>query len=277
MEYMARKLQMKVFIFGSKGMLGRYVFKYLKQFYHVTEINRDQLHVTESVRTEVHSVLKKHEFQKGDVVINCIGTIKPRVDDLGTLNCLVTNSLFPHVLSELVKDLGGFLIHPTTDCVYEGTKGGYIETDSHDIKDIYGRSKSLGENNEDTLIRTSIIGEELINKRSLVEWVKSNKGGKINGFTNHYWNGITCLEFAKLCKRIIDDGNFWKGVKHIFSNTVTKYELLQEINQTYELQIKINPILDKKEINRSLSTIFEIEYEITPIKEQILEMKNFQI
>jgi dTDP-4-dehydrorhamnose reductase len=274
---MARKLQMKVFIFGSKGMLGRYVFKYLKQFYHVTEINRDQLHVTESVRTEVHSVLKKHEFQKGDVVINCIGTIKPRVDDLGTLNCLVTNSLFPHVLSELVKDLGGFLIHPTTDCVYEGTKGGYIETDSHDIKDIYGRSKSLGENNEDTLIRTSIIGEELINKRSLVEWVKSNKGGKINGFTNHYWNGITCLEFAKLCKRIIDDGNFWKGVKHIFSNTVTKYELLQEINQTYELQIKINPILDKKEINRSLSTIFEIEYEITPIKEQILEMKNFQI
>lgn len=274
---MGRKLQMKVFIFGSKGMLGRYVFKYLKQFYQVTEINRDQLHVTESVRTEVHSVLKKHEFQKGDVVINCIGTIKPRVDDLGTLNCLVTNSLFPHVLSELVKDLGGFLIHPTTDCVYEGTKGGYIETDSHDIKDIYGRSKSLGENNEDTLIRTSIIGEELINKRSLVEWVKSNKGGEINGFTNHYWNGITCLEFAKLCKRIIDDGNFWKGVKHIFSNTVTKYELLQEINQTYELQIKINPILDKKEINRSLSTIFEIEYEITPIKEQILEMKNFQI
>lgn len=274
---MGRKLQMKVFIFGSKGMLGRYVFKYLKQFYHVTEINRDQLHVTESVRTEVLSVLKKHEFQKGDVVINCIGTIKPRVDDLGTLNCLVTNSLFPHVLSELVKDLGGFLIHPTTDCVYEGTKGGYIETDSHDIKDIYGRSKSLGENNEDTLIRTSIIGEELINKRSLVEWVKSNKGGEINGFTNHYWNGITCLEFAKLCKRIIDDGNFWKGVKHIFSNTVTKYELLQEINQTYELQIKINPILDKKEINRSLSTIFEIEYEITPIKEQILEMKNFQI
>ena len=150
---MARKLQMKVFIFGSKGMLGRYVFKYLKQFYHVTEINRDQLHVTESVRTEVHSVLKKHEFQKGDVVINCIGTIKPRVDDLGTLNCLVTNSLFPHVLSELVKDLGGFLIHPTTDCVYEGTKGGYIETDSHDIKDIYGRSKSLGENNEDTLLK----------------------------------------------------------------------------------------------------------------------------
>jgi dTDP-4-dehydrorhamnose reductase len=268
---------MKVFILGSKGMLGRYVYKYLSNYYEIVEINRDKLIVDECVKSNLEFVLKLNNLEKGDVLINCIGTIKPRVDELGVMNCIVTNSLFPHILSEVVNKMGAKLIHPTTDCVFEGDKGSYVETDHHDIKDVYGRSKSLGENNKDTIIRTSIIGEELINKRSLVEWVKSNKGGRINGFTNHYWNGITCLEFAKICKKIIESPNLWSGVRHIYSNTVTKFELLHLINEIYDLNIEVIPILSDSTTDRTLSSIFSIDYIVIPLKDQISEMKNFQI
>ena len=71
------------------------------------------------------------------------------------------------------------LIHITTDCVFTGLTGFYTETSTHDSLDIYGKTKSLGEPEKATVIRTSIIGEELYNKKSLLEWVKTNKNNRI--------------------------------------------------------------------------------------------------
>ena len=179
------------------------------------------------------SFVYKHyepEIKNGDVIINCIGTIKPRVDELGDLNAIIVNSLFPRLLSNYCESKEIKLIHPTTDCVYTGLKGDYNENDNYDVSDVYGMSKALGETHNCTTIRTSIIGEESVNKRSLVEWVKSEKGNSIFGFTNHYWNGLTCLQFAKVCDKIISENIFWKGIRHIHSNKVSKYELVSIIH-----------------------------------------------
>ena len=87
---------------------------------------------------------------------------------------------------------------------FTGKKGSYNEDDLHDEINDYGTSKSLGELCDATIIRTSIIGEELRNKRSLLEWVKSNAHGEINGYDNHYWNGVTCLQLSFFIKDIIE-------------------------------------------------------------------------
>jgi hypothetical protein len=97
------------------------------------------------------------------------------------------------------------------NCVFNGAEGGYVESSPHTAMDIYGRSKSLGESESATIIRTSIIGEELSNKLSLVEWVKSQAGKSVNGYLNHFWNGITCLQFAKICDYMLKNDLFWKG------------------------------------------------------------------
>ena len=55
---------------------------------------------------------------------------------------------------------GGLSAH---NCVYTGKDGNYTEYSDHDATDIYGISKSLGEPEDATTIRTSIIGEELYN------------------------------------------------------------------------------------------------------------------
>lgn len=266
---------MKIYVLGSKGMLGRYVSSYLKKKYEIIEITRNDLDVNIYIN-EIITQISNLGIKSDDVVINCIGTIKPMIDKLGDLNAIIVNSVFPRVLSNICESIGCKLIHPTTDCVFSGSKGSYTEIDPHDVVDVYGRTKSLGEPNNCTVIRTSIIGEELENGRSLVEWIKSNNGKTINGFTNHHWNGMTCLEFAKTCEKIINSNFYWSGVRHLFSNTVNKFELTNLIVNTYNLNILVNPIETEKSIDRTLSTtIINDNIVIPDLNQQINEMRDF--
>lgn len=269
---------MKIYILGSKGMLGKYVATFLNEYYTIVEVTRNDIDASNISEEELHSKLFHLGVNENDVIINCIGTIKPMVDSLGDLNAIKVNSVFPRVLANVCEKIKVKLIHPTTDCVFLGYKGLYTENDIHDITDIYGRTKSLGEPNNCTIIRTSIIGEEVNQGRSLVEWIKSNKNNTVFGFTNHKWNGVTCLEFAKICKKIIDSNNFWLGVRHIHSNVVNKKELVEIISEIYDLNINVTPKETPIICDRSLSTIYPeiLKFmEIPNIKDQIIEMKNF--
>jgi len=267
---------MKIYVLGAKGMLGRYVSTYLKtQGFYVVDINRDTLNASNVTQVELHAKLFHLGIKKDDVIINCMGTIKPRIDALGDLNGILVNSVFPRLLANVSEDVGSHLIHPTTDCVYSGLKGSYDENDKYDVSDVYGMSKAMGEPNNCTVVRTSIIGEEVNQGRSLVEWVKSSANKTVNGFTNHFWNGVTCLQFAKICEQIINTNNFWTGIKHVHSNTLNKQELVQMISDVYNLNITVTPVETPIACDRSMSTIHTTGIVVPPLKQQIEEMKEF--
>lgn len=269
----------QIIILGSSGMLGKYLFKYFNsKGYSVVGINRDVIDASKMTELRLRAILESDlKISSNDVIINCMGTIKPRVDALGDLNAIQVNSVFPRVLANVCENLGIKLIHPTTDCVYTGSKGSYNENDKYDVSDVYGMSKAMGEPNNCTVIRTSIIGEEVGQGRSLVEWVKSSANKTVNGFTNHYWNGVTCLQFAKICEEIINNNLFWDGIKHIHSNTLNKLELVQTLSSIYNLNITVTPMETEFMCDRSMSTIHDtLDYiKVPSLEEQIKEMKEF--
>jgi dTDP-4-dehydrorhamnose reductase len=264
----------KIILFGSQGMLGNYIFKYLNQLnkYNIVCINRNQYNVTEDSINKLENILNEQIERYIDkyYVINCIGLIPQIVNlnnnsnNITNINKLYieTNTIFPRYLSILCDKLNFIMIHPSTDCVFSGTKGNYIETDMHDESNMYGISKSLGESEKCMVIRTSIIGHEIKNKASLLEWIISNKNGKIRGYNNHYWNGITCLEFAKLIEHLIHNNINWTGVRHIFSpNKLSKFDLLRLIINIYNLNIDVESYKDgDKIIDKSLNTIYDNIY-----------------
>ncbi len=257
---------MKVFIFGASGMLGSYLTKYLQDYFEIVAITRKEIDLTD----DFSLITKKYKFNKSDVIINAAGIIKQRNYSLDEL--VKVNSLFPKFLSTLNCNV----IHVTTDCVFSGKDGSYNEDSYHDCLDDYGKSKSLGECENLTIIRTSIIGEEILNKKSLIEWVKSNTNTTINGYLNHFWNGVTCLELSKHILSIIKNKSYWKGVRHYFSpDTVSKYQLVSYVNEIYDLGNKVNPVMSEY-CDRSLSTKYNSPVELT-IREQLLELKNFSI
>jgi dTDP-4-dehydrorhamnose reductase len=285
MEHLGRILQikknknMKIYIFGSTGMLGRYVSTYLSQKFEVINISRKDIDVSKTNYKDLRSALISLNVNENDIIINCAGTIKPRVDELGDLNAILVNSVFPRILSDVCEDLKIRLIHPTTDCVYSGKKGKYSEDDVYDVYDVYGMSKALGEPKNCMVIRTSIIGEEVNQGRSLVEWVKSQKNGQAFGFTNHFWNGVTCLQFAKIVEKIINVNMFWIGVRHVHSDTLNKLELVSIINDVYDLKINVISKETPLSCDRSLSSKFNntVKLEIPTLKTQIEDMKEFSL
>ena len=219
--------------------------------------------------------LLEKEYNDVQTIINCAGVIPQNCATLDYKKYIRINTLFPHKLQELSTKYNYKFIHITTDCVYNGQKGNYIETDVHSETEIYGVSKSLGEPEDACIIRTSIIGEELLNKRSLLEWLINEQNNKINGYANHLWNGVTCLTLSEIIKTIIEKNLFWEGVRHIYSpNTVSKYELCLIINNIYNLNLTIEKVNTKSNIDRSLKSNYAMNFNIKNIENQIIDIFN---
>jgi len=265
---------MKIIIFGANGMLGRYVFNVLNKDYEILPFLRSDFDIENDSFSKLKRLLIN--LQEDDVIINCSGLI-PQRNNEKIRNYIKINSIFPHILSEICDNVKCNFIHISTDCVFSGLKGNYNENDTHDATTFYGISKSLGENDNSTIIRTSIIGEELYNKSSLLEWIVKNENKDLTCYTNHFWNGVTCLTLAKIIKNIIDNKLYWKGVRHISSpDYVSKHQLCSYINEIYDLNINIEPI-EKEYKNLTLGSIFEPIFKIDKIHNQLIEQKKFKV
>lgn len=258
-----------IYLFGSTGMLGNYVKTILQNDFIIQCITRKEYNILTDSWNKLSKILDK--LEPGDVIVNCAGIIPQTTDIQEYRKYIRINSLFPHKLQHIVDKYNAKLIHITTDCVFDGQKGTpYDENDIHTETNIYGVSKSLGEPENSTVIRTSIIGEELFGKKSLLEWVKSNKNGTIQGYGNHLWNGVTCLTLANIIKKIITDNLFWTGVRHIHSLDISsKYDLCSYINEIYNLNNIIIQDFSTETVNKTLKSIYEPIFEISNIKKQI--------
>ena len=273
----------KVLLLGATGMLGSAIYDVLKDKYNLILSVRDKKKI--DLLDKAYGNVGKHkvvEFdasflyqdfleKKGhpseylsnflknvgevDYVINAIGITIPFSLENQTLTFFI-NSAFPHILA---NTFGKRLIHITTDCVYNGKEGfPYDENSSKTPVDIYGLSKSLGEPIDCLTIRTSIIGRELENFTGFLEWFLNQKEKSINGFANHFWNGITTKQFGKICDEIISHPEEYPetGLYHIFSNSVSKYEMLLKFQGKYNIGCEIKKE-EEQQLNRTLSTIHD--------------------
>jgi dTDP-4-dehydrorhamnose reductase len=245
----------KIAILGIDGMLGSAVYKIFSQSkFDVIGINRKTLDVQYTGVNEIKTVI-----QDSDYIINCIGIIKPYIHDDNPAEverAIEINALFPHKLSQC----GVKTIQIATDCVFDGVKGNYIETDKHNALDVYGKTKSLGEVSSDFFLnlRCSIIGPEKRNKKSLLEWfINQPPNAEVNGYINHQWNGITTLAFAKICKGIIENELWFHGLQHIVpANAMNKSDMLKVFAVVFSRKdINIKEINAEESINRTISTL----------------------
>ena len=165
------------------------------------------------------------------------------------------NSVLPHRLALLTKEIGAHLILISTDCVFSGKKGGYKETDRADCTDLYGQSKFLGEITEEKhvlTIRTSIIGHELRGGHSLVNWFLKQKSS-VAGYCNAIYSGLPTVELANIIRdKILTNTKKLTGLYQIASKPITKYDLLHLIAKKYKKSIRISKANNPK-IDRSLS------------------------
>lgn len=283
---------MKILILGISGMLGHKAFELLnlnskykvfgtlrnandiKKYFSDSKNSRNIFSNVDALNPE--SVFNLIDKLKPEIILNCIGVIKQLKEAKDPILSIEINSLFPHKLANYIANSKTRLIHISTDCVFSGLKGNYKEFDNSDAKDLYGRSKYLGELiNYDNCItlRTSIIGPELKGKVSLLEWFLNQKS-PIKGFTNAIYSGLTTLELINIIESYIIKKPSKNGLYHLSSNPISKYELLKIIAKTYNVKTEIEPDEEFKN-NKSLnSDLFKKDfgYIVKPWGQMISEM-----
>lgn len=258
---------MKVLVLGVTGMLGNAVFqvfsadagyetwgtlrsgtalRHFPQLAHARLLTGVEVLDQDSL---VAALLKA----RPDVVINCIGLIKQLADARDPLTALPINAMLPHRLARLCKLGGARLIHVSTDCVFSGRRGMYLESDLSDAEDLYGKSKYIGELHDlphAITLRTSIIGHELGSNHALVDWFLSQRDC-VKGFTKAIFSGLPTVELARVMKDFVVPHRELNGLYHVAAAPIDKFSLLGLVAAQYGRQIAICPD-DALVIDRSL-------------------------
>lgn len=257
----------KVLVLGATGMLGHAVFRFLAadESFNVIGSARSiasaRLLPTElqgriAIGVDVESVDSLAGLlaaERPTVVINCVGLVKQLSAANDPLIALPVNALFPHRLVRLCALAGARVVHVSTDCVFSGSKGMYEESDSSDAKDLYGRSKFLGEVDYANAItlRTSIIGHELTGAHGLIEWFLAQAAG-INGYSMAIFSGVPTMELARIIRDYVIPNPALRGVYHVAAEPISKLDLLRLVANIYERATPIAPDASLK-IDRSLN------------------------
>lgn len=189
-----------------------------------------------------------------DVVVNCIGVVKQLADADDPLRAIPINSLLPHRLARLCAVAGARFVHVSTDCVFDGKKGMYTEADIPNAYDLYGRSKLLGEVDyaHAVTLRTSIIGHELASAHGLVGWFLAQEG-PVRGFTKAIFSGLPTVELARVIRDVVLPDPSLRGLYHVSSAPIAKFDLLRLVADTYGRKADITPD-EKLVIDRSLDS-----------------------
>lgn len=255
---------MKILVIGATGMLGHKMLQILgkafpKKVYGTVRGSKDRLasyqfvaadHLIENRDVEnSEAVIETLNQVKPQYVINCVGVTLRKADHDSVQKNYTLNAVLPHVLSFWCHQNQAKLIHFSTDCVFDGAKGNYSESDLPNASDVYGRSKFLGETHHHPsalTLRLSIAGRELFGKTELLEWFLAQKNKSIHGFSEVYYSGVTTNFIAQEVVRLIQNYPLLSGVFQVSSEKISKYELLLLANQIFDTKAEIQKDPSKK-------------------------------
>jgi dTDP-4-dehydrorhamnose reductase len=255
---------MRVLILGGGGMLGHKLWQHAQSRgdAYVTLRRRvadyapgifNERQTFENVAaTDIDRLRQIVETIRPDAVINCVGIVKQRAEAHDPIASIEVNSLWPHRVAAECSAAGSRLVHLSTDCVFSGDRGNYVETDLPDSDDLYGRSKLLGEvtASPHVTFRTSMIGRELDRASGLVEWFLA-QAGPVRGFRKAIFSGLTTSALATTLLDLAEKHPGLSGLYHLAADPIDKYTLLTRLAAALDHPIEIVPD-DTVRIDRSL-------------------------
>ena len=284
---------MRILVLGITGMLGHKAFEYfsglknyetfgtlrkekdIKQYFNNSKNKKNIFSNIDAL--DIESAFNAITKISPDIILNCIGIIKQLEESKNPMLSIELNALFPHKIASFIEGTSIRLIHISTDCVFSGDKGKYLENDISDAKDLYGKTKFLGElrNYKNSItLRTSIIGPELKRKLSLFEWFLS-QNEKVNGYVNAIYSGFTTRELINIIENYIIPNNDLNGLYNVSSFAINKFDLLSLIKKEFKKNILIDSFYEFKN-DKSLNCdrfLIDFKYKRKSWEVMIREMK----
>ena len=266
---------MRVLVLGQNGMLGHVVYNYFKEngyeVYGTTRNNEWEYDAYQDME-KLEKIISKI---KPDVVINCIGILNKVAED-NKLLAIKLNSLLPHYIDLLSSKYNFKFIHVSTDCVFNGEKGKYDELARPDADSFYGRTKAIGEinNNRSVTLRTSIVGPDNNPKGiGLFEWFMKQTDS-VGGYSKVIWTGVTTIELAKAMEKAIK--NNLTGLHHVVNNEfIPKKDLLELFKKYFNKEIEIKDNDTVKSEKTLIRTDRSFDFEVPSYEAMVSDMRKW--
>ena len=247
---------MKILILGADGMIGHKIAQSLEDFELILasrkSISSKSIGILKG-KMVLHNLITDSldlllDSTTPDIIINCAGITTRRGVEDNIVNTGLLNSELPHKLDSWANLNSKKLIHFSTDCVFSGNRGNYLDNDFADADDIYGKSKAVGEvDSPNTLtIRCSMIGRELYNFTELFEWLKKNKNKKIEGYSKAFYSGITTVRMGMILNQILKKNLNLSGIYNISSTPISKFDLLIKLSNAFSLNVEVKQNTNNK-------------------------------
>ena len=257
----------RILVIGASGMLGHEAIRVLAADFEVWGACRDPGALPD-LGVPIERILGGLDATDGaaayalvgrvrpDLVLNAVGIVKQLAAAKAAIPSITVNSLWPHVLADACATHGARMVHVSTDCVFSGARGGYVESDVPDASDLYGRSKLLGEvTDRDNVVtlRTSIVGWQLGAPTGLVGWFAAHRGEALKGFTRAIFSGLTTHALTGVIRDIVLPSEGLCGLWHVSADPIDKYTLLVELAGCLGWDEDLSPA-DEPVIDRSLDS-----------------------
>ncbi len=130
-----------ILLTGKNGQVGGELLRLLPQVGEVVAFGRDQLDLSNpsDIRRTIREV-------KPQLIVNAAAYTAVDQAEIDQTTAQAVNALAPGLLAEEAKRIGAFLVHYSTDYVFDGTKKApYDEIDSVNPINVYGKTKFAGE------------------------------------------------------------------------------------------------------------------------------------
>ena len=245
-----------ILVLGASGMLGHMLVRILSPHHNVvgtTSSKYDKKSPLARILSEKNwvdqidvrnlpTVEKTILDTKADVVINCVGVIKQKMESSNIMDAILINSLIPHQLANICNQSHSRLIHFSTDCVFDGSPGIKKVNDVPNATDLYGTTKRLGEVDyaPALTLRTGFVGRQLSGFEGLFEWVRSQRGKTIDGYQNAIYSGFTAMALSRIIRQIIEEHEQLSGLHQVAGNHINKFDLITKLNEYLDLNLTIN-------------------------------------
>ena len=271
-------MDVKAVVLGAAGMLGHVVTRHLESTgLEVVGVSRQGTVGRRSVamdlrhQTELRDLLKR---EGGQWVINAAGRI-PAKAGRNAAEMIYINAELPRALAGWAAEDGFRVVHVSTDCVFDGSRGQYRVSERCDADDDYGRSKALGElrDGRNITLRTSIVGPELGDDgQGLLAWyLRQNEA---EGWTSALWSGVTTVELARLIAalvtgQVVTPTSLWQ-----FSapRAISKWELLHLVEESGPKNLPLVKAVPGKNVDKSLVNNLPELWPVLPYDRMFAEM-----
>ena len=247
----------KIIILGSGGHLGQKLTDHFSANHTIfpvaRKINRQNL-----VRPLVCDLCDVQKLQnliehiEPDYIINA-AIIKKFTHGSKSHSFWAVNSILPKCLTFWASDRCK-VVNISSDAVFSGKKGNYLEEDLCDPICSYGISKFLGEQTEKNFLnlRVSFLGlSQNTTNSSFLDWVFSPKTRTLEGYGNYIFSPVSVKYLIDCIEKLIGMDIWNENIMHIYGDSLSKVSLARLLLKEFHFKKKVynnNKIV----INRSL-------------------------